>query len=77
MTRKTLFREQSLARRPLEWRQSPEGQQFAELADALRDLMEDVQLDATQRQFILPDGERLDLDQSVVHIQKQITPLSP
>jgi hypothetical protein len=28
----------------LEWRHSPEGQQFAELADALCDLMEDVEL---------------------------------
>jgi hypothetical protein len=36
----------------LEWRDSPEGQQFAELADALCDLMEDVHLDAAQRRFI-------------------------
>jgi len=55
----------------LEWRHSPEGQQFAELADALCDLMEDVQLDAKQHKFIWPDGRRLDLDQSVAHIQKQ------
>jgi hypothetical protein len=55
----------------LEWRHSPEGQQFAELADALCDLMEDVQLDAKQRKFIWPDGQRLDLDQSVAHVQKQ------
>jgi hypothetical protein len=55
----------------LEWRQSPEGQQFAELADTLCDVMEDVQLDAKQRQFIWPDGERLDLDHSGAHIQKQ------
>jgi hypothetical protein len=55
----------------LEWRHSPEGEQFAELSDALCDLMEDVQLDAKQRKFIWPDGERLDLDQSVQHIQKQ------
>jgi len=55
----------------LEWRHSPEGERFAELADALCDLMEDVQLDAKQRKFIWPDGERLDLDQSVEHIQKQ------
>jgi hypothetical protein len=53
------------------WRHSPEGQQFAELADALCDLMEDVQLDAKQRRFIWPDGKRLDLDQSVAYIQKQ------
>jgi hypothetical protein len=55
----------------LEWRDSPEGQQFAELADALCDLMEDVQLDAAQRRFIWPDAKLLDLDQSVAHIQKQ------
>jgi hypothetical protein len=55
----------------LEWRDSPEGQQFSELADALCDLMESVHLDAAQRRFIWPDGTRLDLDQSVGHIQKQ------
>jgi hypothetical protein len=55
----------------LEWRHSPEGQQFSELADALCDLMEDVHLDAAQRRFIWPEGKRLDLDQSVAHIQKQ------
>jgi hypothetical protein len=33
--------------------------------------MEDVQLDAKQCKFIWPDGQRLDLDQSVAHIQKQ------
>lgn len=55
----------------LEWRDSPEGEQFAELADTLCDLMEDVQLDAEQRQFIWPDGERLGIDQSVQRIQKQ------
>jgi hypothetical protein len=55
----------------LEWRDSPEGQQFSELTDALCDLMEGVHLDAAQRRFIWPDGTRLDLDQSVAHIQKQ------
>ena len=55
----------------LEWRDSPEGQQFSGLADALCDLMEGVHLDAAQRRFIWPDGTRLDLDQSVAHIQKQ------
>jgi hypothetical protein len=33
--------------------------------------MEDVQLDAKQRRFVWPDGKRLDLDQSVAHIQIQ------
>jgi hypothetical protein len=40
-------------------------------ADALCDLMEEVQFDAKQRKFIWPDGQLLDLDQSVQHIQKQ------
>jgi hypothetical protein len=55
----------------LKWRHSPEGQQFAKLADALCDLMEDVELDAKQRKFIWRDGQQLDLDQSVAHVQKQ------
>jgi hypothetical protein len=55
----------------LEWRDSPEGEQFAELADTLCDLMEDVQLDAEQRKFIWPDGQHLGIDQSVQRIQKQ------
>jgi hypothetical protein len=55
----------------LEWRGSPEGQQYAEFADVLCDLMADVHLDAAQRRFIWPDGELLDLDQSVAHIEKQ------
>jgi hypothetical protein len=33
--------------------------------------MEEVQLDAKQRKFIWPDGQLLDLDQSVQHIHKQ------
>ena len=55
----------------LEWRDSPEGQQYAEFADVLCDLMEGVDLDAAQRRFIWPDGERLNLDQSAAYIHKQ------
>ena len=55
----------------LEWRYSPEGEQFAELADALCDLMEDVQLDAKQRKLIWPDAERLDLEQSIERVQNK------
>ena len=51
-------------------RHSPEGEQIAEFSDALCEVMEDVQLDARQRQFIWPDGERLDLDQSVARIHQ-------
>jgi hypothetical protein len=55
----------------LAWRHSPEGEQFGEFSDTLCDIMEDVQLDARKRQFIWPDGKRLDLDQSVARIQAQ------
>jgi hypothetical protein len=55
----------------LEWRHSPEGEQFAELADALCNLMEDVQLDAKQRKLIWPDAERLDLEQSIERVLKK------
>jgi hypothetical protein len=54
----------------LAWRHSPEGEQFAGFSDALCDVMENVQLDARKRQFIWPDGERLDLDQSVARIHQ-------
>ena len=60
----------------LEWMGSREGQQCIEAHDVLWDLLEDVQLDAKQRQLIWPDAkctarkQRLDLDQSVQRIQK-------
>jgi hypothetical protein len=60
----------------LEWMGSREGQQCIEIHDVLWDLLEDVQLDAKQRQLIWPDAkrtgrkQRLDLDQSVKRIQK-------
>ena len=60
----------------LEWMGSREGQQCIEIHDVLWDLLEDVQLDAKQRQLIWPDAkrtarqQRLDLDQSVQRIQK-------
>ena len=55
----------------LAWRHSPEGEQFAAFSDVLCDVMEQVQLDPRQRLFIWPDGERLDLDQSVARIHQQ------
>jgi len=55
----------------LAWRHSPEGEQFAEFSDTLCDVMEDVQLDARKRQFIWPDGGRLDIVQSVARIHQQ------
>jgi hypothetical protein len=54
----------------LAWRHSPEGEEFAAFSDALCDLMENMQLDARHRQLIWPDGERLDLDQSVARIHQ-------
>src|SRR5580693_490068 len=53
-----------------EWMGSREGQQCIEVRDVLWDLLEDVQLDAKQRQLIWPDAERLDLEQSIQRIQK-------
>jgi hypothetical protein len=48
-----------------EWMGSREGQQCIKVRDVLWDLLEDVQLDAEQRQLIWPDAERLDLEQSI------------
>ena len=53
-----------------EWMGSREGQQCMEVHDVLWDLLEDVQLDAKQRQLIWPDAERLDLQQSIQRIRK-------
>jgi glycerol-3-phosphate cytidylyltransferase-like family protein len=55
----------------LAWRHSPEGEQFAECSDTLCEVMEDVQLDARKRQFIWPDGERLDIVQSIARIHQR------
>src|SRR6516162_493518 len=55
----------------LAWRHSPEGEQFAECSDTLCEVMEDVQLDATKRQFIWLDGERLDIVQSIARIHQR------
>jgi hypothetical protein len=54
----------------LEWMGSREGRQCIEVHDVFWDLLEDVQLDAKQRQLIWPDAERLDLVQSIQRIQK-------
>ena len=54
----------------LEWMGSREGRQCIEVRDVLWDLLEDVELDAKQRQLIWPDAERLDLVQSIQRIQK-------
>src|ERR1700758_3978535 len=54
-----------------DWIDSPEGELWTEICDALEDLLEDVQLDVKQRQFIWPDADRLDLEQSVQRIHEQ------
>jgi hypothetical protein len=54
-----------------DWVDSPEGELWTEIGDALEELLQDVQLDAKQRQLIWPDAGRLDLEQSVVRIHQQ------
>ena len=54
-----------------DWMDSPDAELWTELSDALDDLLKDVRLDARQRQFIWPDAQRLDLEQSVQRIHKQ------
>src|SRR6202795_5350785 len=54
-----------------DWTDSPEGELWTEICDTLDDLLKDVQLDAKKRQFIWPDADRLDLEQSVQRIHKQ------
>jgi hypothetical protein len=55
----------------LEWMESPEGQQHEEMSDVLWPLLKNVQLDAKQRKFVWPDGERLSIDRSIQRIRKQ------
>jgi hypothetical protein len=54
-----------------DWVDSPDGERWTEICDALEDLLKDVQLDAKQRHFIWPDADRLDLEQSVQRIHQQ------
>lgn len=54
-----------------EYMDSPEGQRSIEVGDALREIMDEVQLDAAQRIFLWPDGQRLSFDKSIEWIQNQ------
>ena len=54
-----------------DWVDSPAGELWTEICDALENLLKDVQLDAKQRQFIWPDADQLDLEHSVQRIHKQ------
>jgi hypothetical protein len=65
------FEENPFAEGLLEWMGSPEGQLSIEVSDALWELMENVQLDARQRELIWPKAQRLSFDQSIERIQKQ------
>jgi len=48
---------------------SPEGELYSEMSETLWPLLQKLQVDAKQRKLIWPDGKRLDLDESVQHIQ--------
>ena len=61
----------------LEWMGSREGRQCIEVHDVFWDLLEDVQLDAKQRQLIWPDAERLDLVQSIHSAHPETVPGLP
>jgi hypothetical protein len=54
-----------------DWMDSPEGELWTEISDAIEELLKDVQLDARLRRFIWPDAQRLDLDQSVQRTHKK------
>jgi len=74
--RKKHLQDNAFANKPFieefsDWVDSPEGELWTELSDALENLLKGVRLDARQRQFIWPDAERLDLEQSVQRIHKQ------
>jgi hypothetical protein len=53
----------------LDWMDSPQGELSVEVCDAVQELLEDAQVDARERKILFPDGQRLDIDASVHHIQ--------
>jgi hypothetical protein len=55
----------------LDWMDSPEGQEYIELSDLLWPLMSDVQLDASQRKFVWPGGERLSFEDVARRLHEQ------
>lgn len=50
---------------------SAEGEQYMEVSATLAELLQNVQLDAQQRQFIWPNSKQRSLEQSVRYIRKQ------
>jgi hypothetical protein len=69
----------------LDWMGSPEGQLSIEVSDTLWEVMENVQLDARQRELLWPEAQPLSLEQAVERIHKayphfripSLKPLSP
>jgi hypothetical protein len=61
----------------LEYMGSPEGQLSIEVSDTLWEVMENVRLDARQRELIWPEAERLSFDQSIDYILKQYPDFPP
>lgn len=55
----------------LDWMDSPEGELSGEVSDAVWQLLEKVEVDATARKLIWNDGKPLTIDQSVQRIQAQ------
>jgi hypothetical protein len=53
------------------WPDTPEGELWFEMSDALEGLLNDVALDARERKFLWPDASRLDLQQSARRINQQ------
>jgi hypothetical protein len=53
-----------------EWMDSPEGELSMEVSDALWEIMDEVRLDAGQRLFLWPEGQRLSFDQSIERLQQ-------
>lgn len=52
------------------WLSSEEGQQPVKASDAIRGLLEDVELDVGQRSFLWPDGQPRSFDESVAHLHQ-------
>jgi hypothetical protein len=56
----------------LDWMGSAEGQEHIEMSDALWPLLDDVELDASQRRFVWSDGKRLSFEKSARRLQQRI-----
>ena len=51
-----------------QWLSSEEGQEPVKASDAIRGLLQDVELDVGQRRFLWPDGQSRSFDESVAHL---------